>query len=61
MGSIPNAVHMLHYLRFLREVDKGIFGLTFNPRQAVIMLNFQRSLRKVIRFAIEREHQRPIY
>ncbi len=39
-----------HYLRCLREVDKGIFGLTLSLRHAEIMQHFQRSFREVMQF-----------
>ncbi len=43
-----NAGPILHFLGCLNEVDKGIFGLSLNPRHAVIMANSQRSFREVM-------------
>ncbi len=48
VGTRTNADPTVHYLRCLHEVDKGIFGLTLNPRHVVIMADFQRSFREVM-------------
>ncbi len=48
LGTRPSADPIVHCLRCLHEVDKGIFGPTLNPRHAVIIANFQRSFKEVM-------------
>ncbi len=48
LGSRPNADPIPQCLCCLHEVDKGIFGLTLNPRHVEIMSHFQRSFREIM-------------
>ncbi len=54
-GVMLNADPILHCLRCLHEVGKGIFGLTLNPRHVEIMAHFQCSFREVMEVSVVRE------